>query len=381
MTTGREALPLAHEMTDSIGAARAHSGSAFVRMVKKRLANGEPCRKCAQAEEMLRRRELWEQIDEVVVADEAVPDSLGMRLAREHGVRVAPFFVVEEAGETRVFDSAIKVAQQVLKPKKEQSLGPLGFQNVSEANTSKSNETSLDEDTALALARTVEGASPQVILDAVLQLLGRRATIAFSGAEDVALIDMAVKSGHEFSVFCLDTGRLHPQTYRFIDTVRQYYGLDLRVVSPDAVQVEHMVRRKGLFSFYEDGHSECCSIRKLGPLRRTLSDYAGWITGQRRDQSPTRTDVPELAWDRAHLARGMLKANPLAALSAEQVWAYIRANDVPYNELHDQGFASIGCEPCTRARRPGEHERAARWWWEEATQRECGLHVDRSSDD
>jgi phosphoadenosine phosphosulfate reductase len=191
----------------------------------------------------------------------------------------------------------------------------------------------------------------------------------------VALIDMAAKSGHDFAVFCLDTGRLHPETYRFIDTVRQFYGIDIHLVSPNFVTLEALVRTKGLFSFYEDGHGECCGIRKVEPLRRVLQRYEGWITGQRRDQSPTRVDVPIVSWDRAHRAEGMLKVNPLAELSQVEVWNYIRENDVPYNELHDQGYVSIGCEPCTRALRPGEHERAARWWWEDATKRECGLHM------
>jgi phosphoadenosine phosphosulfate reductase len=186
---------------------------------------------------------------------------------------------------------------------------------------------------------------------------------------------MAQKSGLPFSVFCLDTGRLHPETYRFIDTVRQYYGIEVAVISPNFVSVEALVKKKGLFSFYEDGHGECCGVRKVEPLRRTLADYEGWITGQRRDQSPTRTDVPVAIWDRTHKPGGMVKANPLAAVTQAEVWKYIRENDVPYNELHDRGFVSIGCEPCTRALRPGEHERAARWWWEDATKRECGLHV------
>jgi phosphoadenosine phosphosulfate reductase len=186
---------------------------------------------------------------------------------------------------------------------------------------------------------------------------------------------MAAKSGRKFSVFSLDTGRLHPETYRFIDSVRQYYGLDVQVVSPNFVALEALVRKKGLFSFYEEGHGECCGIRKVEPLRRVLSAYDGWVTGQRRDQSPTRNEVPVLDWDRTHKSQGMAKVNPLAALTQTQVWAYIRDNDVPYNELHDRGFISIGCEPCTRAARPGEHERAARWWWEDATKRECGLHV------
>jgi phosphoadenosine phosphosulfate reductase len=139
------------------------------------------------------------------------------------------------------------------------------------------------------------------------------------------------------------------------------------------------VQKKGLFSFYQDGHGECCGVRKVEPLRRALKDYRAWLTGQRRDQSPTRTNVAVFELDVAHGGPEgpLLKANPLAALSLADTWQYLRDNEVPYNELHDRGFVSIGCEPCTRAIRPGEHERAGRWWWEEATKRECGLHLEK----
>lgn len=344
-----------------------------VTMVKKRLANGEPCRKCAQAEEMLTRRELWDMVDDVVIADESDPTSAGMLLAKEHHIDIAPFFIVSQGGEVRVFDSVIKLAKDVLAPRKSAIVAPLELGPERSAQ-GESLQVQVSEQ-AVQLA----GATPTQILNFALEALGDRCAIAFSGAEDVVLIDMAAKSGKKFSVFCLDTGRLHPETYRFLDSVRQFYGIELRVMSPEFIAVESLVRKKGLFSFYEDGHHECCGVRKLEPLRRLLADYDGWITGQRRDQSPTRAEVPELDWDTVHRKEGMLKANPLAGWSQEDVWAYIRENDVPYNELHDQGFVSIGCEPCTRARRPGEHERAARWWWEDATKRECGLHVREDS--
>jgi phosphoadenosine phosphosulfate reductase len=228
-----------------------------------------------------------------------------------------------------------------------------------------------------------ERADPQAIVDAVLELYGDSAVIAFSGAEDVALVDLAVRSGRPFSVMTLDTGRLHPETYRFIDRVRTHYGIEIRALYPDTVSVEALVRKKGLFSFYADGHHECCGIRKVEPLRRALRDYRAWLTGQRRDQSPTRTNVAVFELDRAHGSpeSPLLKANPLAGWSLPQTWQYLRDRGVPYNELHDRGFVSIGCEPCTRAPRPGEHERAGRWWWEEATQRECGLHTGIKGDD
>lgn len=345
-------------------------------MVKKQLENGAPCRKCIQAEEMLRRRELWDTIDEVVIADEADPRSIGMVLAKRHGVEIAPFFVVSEDGSERVYDSAIKVSKDVLNGKKAAQQSTETDSAAAEARAMRSSVTQVDAEYA---QKQLVGASPQEILKWALDRQGARCAIAFSGAEDVALIDMAVKLGLSFSVFCLDTGRLHAQTYRFVDTVRQFYGIDLRIISPQASQVEAFVRKKGLFSFYEDGHGECCGIRKIAPLRKVLAEYDGWITGQRRDQSPTRADVPVVDWDRAHRAEGMLKVNPLASFTQTDVWAYIRDQGVPYNELHDDGFVSVGCEPCTRALRPGEHERAARWWWEDATRRECGLHAREES--
>jgi phosphoadenosine phosphosulfate reductase len=201
--------------------------------------------------------------------------------------------------------------------------------------------------------------------------------LAFSGAEDVAVIDMAVKSGKPFRVLTLDTGRLHPETYRFLERVRAHFGIEIDVAVPNADALEGLVRKKGLFSFYQDGHGECCGIRKVAPLKRALSGYRAWMTGQRRDQSPTRAEVSVVQLDGSHTGRSgpLVKWNPVANWSLGEVWQYIRDHELPYNPLHDQGFISIGCEPCTRAVRPGEHERAGRWWWEEATKRECGLHV------
>lgn len=342
-----------------------------VTMVKKRLASGEPCKKCAQAEDMLQRRGLWEQIDEVIWADEKDPASAGMVLARQFEIDTAPFFVVEGVEEKTVYSSVVQVAKEILAPKKaDGGSSPGGL-----LPGDRGRQAEFTEGEVLAWAARLSQDRPSDLVGEVLQKLGDGCAIAFSGAEDVVLIDMAVKSKMPFSVFCLDTGRLYPETYRFIELVRQHYALEIAVVSPDFVSVEQLVRKKGLFSFYEDGHTECCQIRKIEPLRRALLPFRGWITGQRRDQSPTRADVPLLSWDKTHKPEGMLKANPLAFFTQEQVWEYIRENDVPYNELHDRGYVSIGCEPCTRALRPGEHERAARWWWEDETKRECGLHI------
>jgi len=229
----------------------------------------------------------------------------------------------------------------------------------------------IDIDTQLATQ------SPQEILRYALETFNNIA-ISFSGAEDVVLIDMAIKIRPDLQVFSLDTGRLHSQTYRFIETVRKHYGIAIDIVMPESSKVEQLVKAKGLFSFYEDDHKECCGVRKIAPLRKQLLKVDAWITGQRRDQSPgTRAAVPVIQDDKA-FARpddSLTKFNPLANWTSKQVWDYIRENNVPYNELHDQGFVSIGCEPCTRPTGPGQHEREGRWWWEEATKKECGLHA------
>lgn len=337
-----------------------------VTMIKKRLANGQPCEKCVQAEELLKRRGLWERIDEVVWADENDPESPGMKLAKEKSVALAPFFIVKEGQGEKVYTSVIAVVKERLAP-------------PAETMPSSGMVRSLDEAAATVLASELAGKSPAEVMARVLSQYGERAAISFSGAEDVVLIDLAAKTGYPFSVFSLDTGRLHAETYRFIERVRKHYGVEITVTSPDVIAVEDLVRRKGFFSFYEDGHHECCGVRKVGPLRRVLTRYAAWITGQRRDQSPTRADVPLVQLDTNQGVDGrILKVNPLAEQSLSQVWQYIRDEQVPYNELHDQGFISIGCEPCTRPARPGEHERAGRWWWEDSTKRECGLHLPQS---
>ncbi|MCK5669497.1 MAG: phosphoadenylyl-sulfate reductase, partial [Gammaproteobacteria bacterium] len=204
-------------------------------------------------------------------------------------------------------------------------------------------------------------------------------SISFSGAEDVVLIDMAVQIKPDIKVFSLDTGRLHPETYQFIERVRDHYNIKIDLISPDPKQLEKFVHDKGLYSFYQDGHQECCGIRKVMPLRRALSTLDAWITGQRQDQSPdTRYGVPVIQKDNAFSSEDkiLIKFNPLSLWTSKQVWQYIRDNDVPYNELHSKGFQSIGCEPCTRAILPNQHEREGRWWWEDATKKECGLHLD-----
>lgn len=228
-----------------------------------------------------------------------------------------------------------------------------------------------------ALNDELANQNPQDIVNEALSRFDNIA-ISFSGAEDVVLVDLAAKSGKPFRVFTLDTGRLHPETYRFLDKVREHYGIKIEVAFPEPEAVQKMVDEKGLFSFYKDDHKECCAIRKVGPLRKKLSTLNAWITGQRKDQSPgTRVSIPTVQIDGAFSTdtNQLIKFNPLAEWSSEQVWNYIRTNNVPYNELHEKGFISIGCEPCTRPVLPNQHEREGRWWWEEATQKECGLHA------
>jgi phosphoadenosine phosphosulfate reductase len=333
-------------------------------MVKKRLKTGEACQKCVDAEALLARRGYASKIHRVVWALEEDPESEGMRLARQYGVEVAPFYIVEQGGEARVETSTLRVISEL-----EQAAAP----GVAPKRGGPELVSQLSVD--------LRGKSAQAVIDRALAEFGPSMQIAFSGAEDVVLLDLACKGQasargkREISVFCLDTGRLHSQTYQYVDRVRRHYGIEIVMLVPEAGPVEALTRKKGLFSFYEDGHGECCEVRKVASLRRALSQSRAWMTGQRRDQSPTRSAVSAVEWDPANGAHGLIKFNPLAEWSLEEVWHYIREHDVPYNELHDQGYISIGCEPCTRPIRPGEHPRAGRWWWEAATQRECGLHV------
>ena len=194
------------------------------------------------------------------------------------------------------------------------------------------------------------------------------------------MIEYARLTGRPFRVFSLDTGRLNPETYQFFDAVEKHYGIRIEYMFPDAVEVQGLVRSKGLFSFYEDGHQECCRVRKVRPLRRALKGLRAWITGQRKDQSPgTRAEVPVVQIDPAFegLDGGvgsLVKWNPVANVHGTDIWNFLRAMDVPVNSLHSRGYVSIGCEPCTRPVLPGQHEREGRWWWEDAKAKECGLH-------
>ncbi|KAJ6853344.1 5'-adenylylsulfate reductase 3, chloroplastic-like isoform X1 [Iris pallida] len=231
------------------------------------------------------------------------------------------------------------------------------------------------------LAAELERASPLEIMDRALDMFGDGIAIAFRvGAEDVALIEYAKLTGRPFRVFSLDTGRLNPETYKFFDTVEKRYDIHIEYMFPEADEVQALVRSKGLFSFYEDGHQECCRVRKVRPLRKALRGLKAWITGQRKDQSPgTRAHIPIVQVDPSFEGVGggpgsLIKWNPVANVDGKDVWNFLRTMDVPVNSLHSQGYVSIGCEPCTRPILPGQHEREGRWWWEDAKAKECGLH-------
>lgn len=192
--------------------------------------------------------------------------------------------------------------------------------------------------------------------------------------EDMVVIDVARKINADVRVFTLDTGRLPQETYDLIDQVRSRYGIHIEVQFPDAEQVEAMVRKHGMNLFYADQALRllCCQVRKVFPLEKALTGLDAWITGLRRGQNVTRADVAKVEIDEAH--GGIIKVNPIADWSKEQVWEYVRSNDVPYNALYERGYTSVGCAPCTRAIRPGEDDRAGRWWWEAPESKECGLH-------
>jgi phosphoadenosine phosphosulfate reductase len=193
-------------------------------------------------------------------------------------------------------------------------------------------------------------------------------------AEDMVLTDAIARAGLPIEVFVLDTGRLHADSLHLIEEIRRHYAIDVRVYAPDPGAVSAYVRTHGRDAFYDgiELRRACCRIRKVEPLARALAGRKAWITGQRRAQAASRAGLAEREPDAVHRLE---KFNPLAAWSEDAVWDYIRAHRVPYNRLYEQGYRSIGCAPCTRPVMPGEDLRAGRWWWEEAGQKECGLHI------
>lgn len=221
---------------------------------------------------------------------------------------------------------------------------------------------------------TFADAAPQEVLAYFLDRYGDRIAVSSSlSVEDQVLTDMVCSLKKHPRIFTLDTGRLFPETYGLIDRTNMRYGIRLEVFFPDYREVERLVAECGMNGFYEslENRRRCCRVRKIEPLQRAFRTLDVWICGLRREQSVTRGGMRLVEWDEANR---LVKLNPLIGWHEEQVWEYIRKNGVPYNRLHEQGFPSIGCQPCTRAVKPGEDIRAGRWWWESPDHKECGLH-------
>ncbi|MDR2679358.1 MAG: phosphoadenylyl-sulfate reductase [Tannerella sp.] len=224
------------------------------------------------------------------------------------------------------------------------------------------------------LNKEFEAKPPEEILAYFLRAYGDRIALASSlGLEDQTLTDMILKINPRARIFTIDTGRLFPETYSLIDKTNMTYGIRMEVYFPENKPVEEYVRANGINAFYEsvERRKACCRIRKIEPLTRALSTLDAWICGLRQEQSVTRTGIQTVEWDETNR---LIKINPLARFSEQDVWEYVKANHAPYNVLHDRGFPSIGCCPCTRAVAPGEDVRSGRWWWENPEHKECGLH-------
>jgi len=232
----------------------------------------------------------------------------------------------------------------------------------------------MDPDKIQALNRRFEKSPAEEILAYFLELFNGRIALSTSmGAEDQVLTDMVHKIDPSVRIFTLDTGRMFPEVYELIEKTNVTYQTTIELFFPDTYEVEKMVREKGINLFYEtiENRKQCCGIRKTQPLKRALKGLDLWICGLRSDQSLTRLNTRILEWDEANR---LLKLSPLAHWTHSDVWDYIHRHDVPYNPLHDRGFPSIGCQPCTRAIKKDEDIRSGRWWWEQPENKECGLH-------
>lgn len=227
----------------------------------------------------------------------------------------------------------------------------------------------------LNIPEIAANATPLEIMRAGLAKAGGPVSLACSfSLEDVAIIDIAHEAGIKLGVFAIDTGRLHEETYEVSEALLERYRLKIDWYFPRHEEVEKLVREKGLFSFREsvDHRRECCRIRKVEPLSRALSGLAGWVTGMRREQSATRSELAAIEVDTIN--GGIIKINPLISWSEQQLKEYASEHHLPVNRLYKQGYRSIGCAPCTRAIDPQDQPRDGRWWWESAENKECGLH-------
>lgn len=239
-------------------------------------------------------------------------------------------------------------------------------------------ENTMPTDDLAPQLKTLETKSAEELLRWALGRFGSRIALASSfQCEESVLIDLLFKIAGKgaFRVFTLDTGRMNEETYEVAEAVRWKYGIAIESQFPDREAVEKLEKEKGLYSFRDsiENRKECCQIRKVVPLNRMLSGLDAWITGLRREHSVTRTDTPKVELGAPR--EGIVKLNPLIDWTTEQVWDYIKKNKVPYNKLHDKGYPSIGCAPCTRAVQPGQGLREGRWWWENPENKECGLHL------
>jgi phosphoadenosine phosphosulfate reductase len=236
-------------------------------------------------------------------------------------------------------------------------------------------EALLDEYEAGELSVEFEAEPPQELIRWAVDRFHPRLALSIGGAaEGMVILDMAWRILPEVRVFTLDTGRLPQETHDLVQRIRDRYGISVEAQHPDAPQVEKMVERNGIDLMYSsvDLRLLCCQVRKVVPLNKYLNELDAWMTGIRREQWATRSNVRKLELDHDH--GGIVKVNPLADWTKEEVWDYIKENEVPYNALYDKGYTSIGCAPCTRPIEPGESDRAGRWWWETNAPKECGIH-------
>ncbi|WP_368029993.1 phosphoadenylyl-sulfate reductase [Arcobacter sp. s6] len=221
--------------------------------------------------------------------------------------------------------------------------------------------------------KDLQNNTTQEVIEYFLKNFKNVALSSSLAAEDQVLTDVILKQDKNATIFTLDTGRLHPETYNVMDETNLKYGVKIDVFFPNNEKVQELYQTQGVNGHYEsiDNRKNCCGIRKIEPLKRALKGLDVWITGLRAAQSVTRVDMPLVEWDESF---NVIKVNPLINWNEKDVWDYIKENRVPYNKLHDQGFPSIGCAPCTRAIKEGEDIRAGRWWWENPEHKECGLH-------
>lgn len=322
-------------------------------MVKKRLANGDPCEKCAQTEDMLRRRGLWDRIDEVIWAQEGDDRSAGVQLGRTHGVAVAPFFILRfEDGREAVYTSAMRMIRD----------------HFSGTATAEPIAVAVAAPIDLAeLEREVSGLAPAAIVGLALERFGARCAIVVTGAEDVVLVDMASKTGLPFRTVFVDPGRLHTETYALVDTLSRHYGIEIQSTLPDRASLVALVTEKGQNSFLRDGHRECCAIRRVEPLARALQDCDAFIAiqtlGRELDASDARIVESDTMY--ASASKPLIRFNPLLRWDANRIWSHVRKHEVPHNPLHVEGYRFIGCQPCTRAIRRDQDASEGLWWWEE----------------